>query len=212
MSQRFEYGTACIKDFSVTTKADSQGRAVSTLVELKGEAVRPSPRFWSSLHTRFGFTSNIFKYFTHAEVFDRISRVAASDKVRFCIERNAKSETGTLLAVTSPTAASITHDDLMGLVTRAGGEATRYHNGVVTTEHSPRLNPEFQVAGDSFHNRFILETPIDGYGRPSVYLSMLRLICANGLVGFSPTFRSELPQGKGENGVAFVLERVLDGF
>ena len=68
------------------------------------------------------------------------------------------------------------------------------------------------MSGDSFQNKFIIETPIDGYGRPSVYLSMLRLICSNGMVGYSPTFRSELATGKGENGVSFVLERVLEGF
>src|SRR5262249_32647936 len=56
------------------------------------------------------------------------------------------------------------------------------------------------------------ETPIDGYGRPAVYLSLLRLVCSNGAVGYSPTFRSELSVGKGEGGVSFALERVLEGF
>jgi hypothetical protein len=45
-----------------------------------------------------------------------------------------------------------------------------------------------------------------------VYLSLLRLICSNGAVGYSPVFRSELSVGKGEDGVAFALQRVLDGF
>jgi hypothetical protein len=51
------------------------------------------------------------------------------------------------------------------------------------SEHAPRYNPTFQIARDGFQNKFVLDTPIDGYGRPAVYLSMLRLICANGLVG-----------------------------
>ena len=36
---------------------------------------------------------------------------------------------------------------------------------------------------------------------PSVYLSLLRLVCSNGAVGYSPAFRSELSVGKGDDGV-----------
>src|SRR5262249_46577426 len=160
-------------------------------VELKGRKVKPSTRFWNSLHVRFGFTSNIFRYFTHAEVFNRISEVAASDKVQWCLEKNDGKDP-TLLAVTNPGAASIRHDDLMELLEKRGAAETRYAKGVITSEHAPRLNPVFKIAGDGFQNKFIIDTPIDGYGRPAVYLSMLRLICSNGLVGYSPTFRSEL--------------------
>ncbi len=74
------------------------------------------------------------------------------------------------------------------------------------------MDGTYQVAGDGFQNKFILSTPIDGFGRPSVYLSLLRLICSNGAVGYSPAFRSELSVGKGDDGVAFALTRVLDGF
>jgi hypothetical protein len=211
MSIRFDYGTARIKDITVTTKPDNLGRAVAVGVELNGEPVKASGRFWNSLHTRFGFTSNIFRYFSHAEVFQRISEVAPSDKVRYCVQRDESGE-GTLMAVTNPTAASITYDDLLALLERYDTPAVRYDKGVLTSEHAPRINPTFQVSGDGFQNKFIIDTPIDGYGRPAVYLSMMRLICANGLIGYSPTFRSELPTGKGENGVAFVLERVLEGF
>ena len=60
-------------------------------------------------------TSNIFRYFSHAEVFGRISEVAPNDRVRWCLE-TADDGPGTLLAVTNPASASITHDDLMGLL------------------------------------------------------------------------------------------------
>lgn len=210
MTTQFEYGTATVKDIQVTQRIDKMGRSVVDLVELKGEPVRPSPRFWNSLHVRFGFTSNIFRYFSHAEVFQRISQVAPCDKVRWCLDRSG--DEPVLLAVTNPASAIIKHDELMGLLADHGTTAVRYAKGVVTSEHAPRYNPEVKISGDGFQNKFILDTPIDGYGRPAVYLSMLRLICANGMVGYSPTFRSELSMGKGENGVAFVLQRVLDGF
>ncbi|MGL4554675.1 MAG: DUF932 domain-containing protein, partial [Gemmataceae bacterium] len=200
-----------VKDIKVTTRLDkTSNRPAVDAVELDGRPVKPSSRFWNSLHVRFGFTSNIFRYFTHAEVFQRISEVAPSDKVQWCVENGDKD--ATLLAVTNPSAANMRHDDLMELLDKRGAGEVRYARGVVTSEHAPRLNPTFQIAGDGFQNKFILDTPIDGYGRPAVYLSMLRLICANGLVGYSPTFRSELSVGKGENGISFALERVLGGF
>jgi hypothetical protein len=211
MARRFEYGVTRIKDLQVTTRPDGQGRRIVETLELDGRPVQPSARFWTSLHVRFGFTSNIFRYFSHAEVFERISQVAPDDKLRWCLDTPEQGPS-TLLAVTSPTAASITHDDLLDLLGKRGADNIRYSKGVVTSEHAPRLNPVFQVAGDGFQNKFVLDTPIDGYGRPAVYLSMLRLICSNGMIGYSPTFRSELSTGKGEAGVGFVLERVLDGF
>src|SRR5262249_9143005 len=115
-------------------------------------------------------------------------------------------------AVTSPQAAVIRHDDLMDLLGRHGVEGCRYSNGVVRSEHAPRLNPVFRVGGDGFRNKYVVDTPIDGYGRPSVYLSLLRLVCSNGAVGYPRAFRGELAVGKGDGGVAFALTRVLDGF
>src|SRR6476646_1308033 len=212
MSTRFEYGTARIKDLEVVTRTDPVGKRRVESLRLDGRTVRPSQRFWNSLHHRFGFTSNVFRYFTHEEVFTRISQVAPNDQIRWCLHGDSDGESGTLLAVTSPAAASIGHDDLVGLLERYDVQKMRYHNGVLTSEHEPRLNPVFKVAGDGFQNKYVLDTPIDGYGRPAVYLSMMRLICANGLIGYSPTFRSELSVGKGDDGVSFVLERVLDGF
>ncbi len=212
MTRQFEYGVAAIKDLKVATRLDPQGRRVVEALELDGRVVRPSQRFWNSLHVRFGFTSNIFRYFSHAEVFERISGVSANDRIRWCLEADDSGPGGTLLAVTNPASALITHGELTDLLKQHGARTTRYHAGVLTSEHEPRLNPVFQVAGDGFQNKFLIDTPVDGYGRSAVYLSLLRLVCSNGMVGYSPTFRSELSVGKGEGGVAFALERVLEGF
>jgi hypothetical protein len=211
MTRRFDYGVARIKDIEVRTGTDKSGKSFVREVLLDGESVRPSKRFWNSLHLRFGFTSNIFRYFSHAEVFGRISETSPNDRVRWCLERG-EDGTGTLLAVTNPSAGLIDYDDLMALLERYGTTQVKYTNGVVSSQHAPRLSGTFEVAGDGFQNKFVLDTPIDGFGRPSVYLSLLRLICSNGAVGYSPAFRSELSVGKGEDGVAFALTRVLDGF
>jgi hypothetical protein len=211
MSLRFEYGTARLKDFVVLPSKEKSGKDAAGTMVLNGETVQATRRFWSSLHLRFGFTSNIFRYFSPEEVFNRISEVAPNDTLRWCLERK---ETGgaKLLAVTGPGTALMPHDDLIDLLGKYDAGDVKYSNGVVSSRHAPRLAGTFQVGGDGFQNRFILDTPIDGFGRPAVYLSLLRLICSNGAVGYTPVFRSELSVGKGDDGVAFALTRVLDGF
>lgn len=211
MSTTFEYTTARIKELQVLTGTNAAGRAVVQGLTLNDEPLVPTDRFWHSLHLRFGFTSNIFKYFSHAEVFGRISERAGDDELRLCIERDGDG-VGRLQAVTNPRQAVMRHADLMAILARYGAEEVTYSRGVVTSRHNPRTSGTFQVAGDGFKNKFILDTPIDGYGKPSVYLSLLRLICSNGAIGYSSAFRSEINVGKGDDGVHFALTRVLEGF
>jgi hypothetical protein len=217
MSQRFEYGLCRIKDIRIATSVDKNGQTSINHVTVQDRPVRATRRFWSSLHHRFGFTHNIFRYFSHEEVFQRISEVAANDEVRWCIGWNKKArskeqETGTLLAVSNPTAGIIKHSDLMGLLKEHQTESFSCSNGTVRSVHSPRSSGTFAIAGDKFQNKFVLETPVDGFGKPSVYLSLLRLICSNGAIGYAPAFRSELNVGRGGAGTNFALQRVLEGF
>jgi hypothetical protein len=211
MSKRFEYGYATVRELGVRTAVEKNGRSVVQELLIEGRPVRPSTRFWTSLSIRFGFSNNIFKLFSHEEVFQRISEVAATDRLRWCVERN-EDGTGTALAVTNPGSALVRHDDLVGLLGQYQAEDVAYHGGFVRSTHSPRVGGTFHIAGDDFRNKFIIDTPIDGFGRPSVYLSLLRLICTNGAVGYSRTFRSELNVGRADDGVQFALIRVLDGF
>ena len=125
MTATFQYGTTRIKDLSVNPVVDKNGKTQIKEVVLEGEPLEPTKRFWNSLHLRFGFTGNIFRYFSHAEVFNRISEVAANDQVRWCVERNADGR-NRLLAVTSPTAALIEHDDFMNLLDKYGAQDVGY--------------------------------------------------------------------------------------
>jgi hypothetical protein len=211
MSKRFEYGYATIKDLGIHTAVDKAGRNIVQSVLLDGEPLRASTRFWTSLQLRFGFSANIFKLFSHGEVFQRISERCANDRLRWCVEREDDGS-GTALAVTNPSTGVIRHHDLLGLLNQYEAENISYHNGCVRSTHSPRTGGSFEIAGDGFRNRYIIDTPIDGFGRPSVYLSLLRLVCTNGAVGYSKTFRSELNVGKSDDGAHFALQRVLDGF
>ena len=210
MTQRFEYGVSRIKDFEVRTTENSKGQTVVSEMLLDGRSLQPSNRFWNSLHLRFGFTSNIFRYFRHDEVFKRISKTTPNDRVRWCIEWN--NDEGRLLAVTSPTTGLIPHEDLLALLKRGKTEKTSYADGVVSSTHAPRLADTFAIAGDDFQNKFVINAPIDGFGRPQVYLSLLRLICSNGAVAQTPVFRSEVSVGRGARDTAFAIGRVLEGF
>lgn len=211
MSQHFEYGTTRVRDLDVQTVRNARGQNVVKEVLIEGEPVKPSKRFWTSLHMRFGLNEGVFRYFSHAEVFQRISEVAPNDQIRWCVER-AEYGVATLLAVNNPHSALIRHDDLMALLTRYGAEEVTYSNGIVRSTHSPRHGGTFAVAGDDFQNKYVIDTPIDGFGRPSIYLSLLRMVCTNGAVGYGKAFRSELNVGRADDGVQFALLRVLDGF
>lgn len=178
-------------------------------IEINGEKCRPTQRFWSSFFHRFGIADNVFRYFDHAEVFQRIADRAPSDELRFCIERDEQGA-ASLLAVTNPQKPYIRHDQILDLVERFGGTDVSYSNGVVTSCHTPRSGDhEVPIGADGFKNRYVLEMPIDGYSNPKIYLSLLRLVCLNGAVGYSNVFRSELNAGKN---VAHSVARALDAF
>ncbi|MBY0526609.1 MAG: hypothetical protein K2R98_24650 [Gemmataceae bacterium] len=210
MTQRFEYGVSRIRDLQVRTAPTSKAQPGVAAVVLDGQPLVPTTRFWNSLHLRFGFTGNIFRYFRHDEVFQRISEVAPNDQIRWCVEWNG--DQGKLLAVTSPGTGLVAHDDLVHLLDRNEAETTTYTNGIVRSVHTPRAGDTFAIAGDSFQNKFVLDTPIDGYGKPQVYLSLLRLVCSNGAIAYTPVFRSEVNVGRGGRDTEFAVQRVLDGF
>src|SRR5262249_10624832 len=94
---------------------------------------------------------------------------------------------------------------------RYGANEITCNEGIVSSTHTPRNGSSFDIAGDEFQNKFVIDTPIDGFGRPSVYLSLLRLLCANGAIGYSPAFRSELNVGRTGANAEYALLRVLDG-
>lgn len=207
---KFDYGTCRLKDLRLNTETGANNKQMVKSLGLHGEELQTSSRFWTSLQMRFGFTTNIFKYFSHAEVFQRISEKSPDDTIRYCIERENKSSQ--LLAVTSPNSAVIHHRELKDLLNRHGAEGHKYSNGVVSSTHRLRHDIPVEIAGDDFRSKYVIDTPIDGFGRPAVYLAMMRLVCTNGAVAMTPVFRSELNCGKGTKGAGFALERAVEGF
>jgi hypothetical protein len=212
----FEYGITRIKDIHAQVRKDEKtGKETIQSLSIGDYEVAPSKRFWLSLQTRFAFSTNIFRYFDHREVFDRVSERAKDDKIRYCIEMPTEGSTvkPQLLGVTNPSAPVIKYGALMELLDKFGNQGVAYTGGIVTSIHEPRVGVEpFKIAGDAFQNRFVIDTPVDGYGHPSVYLSMMRLVCSNGAIAYAKAFRSELAVGKNDEDISYNLIRAMDGF
>ena len=206
---KIEYKTTKIKDLKVQT-AEVNGKNKVSGIEYKGEILKPTTRFWTSLCAKFGFNGTIFRYFDHGEVFERIADKNSGGEIRITIEKNDQNTN--LLGVSNPLKAVANYDQLLDTLNRHGAENIKYANGMVTSRHSPRLDQGFSTVGDEFKAKFFLNTPIDGYGCPSSYLGFLRLVCSNGMMALTRAFRSELKLGRGEDNVMPTVVRSLESF
>ncbi len=198
---RFTYGIASVDDLVVERmQREGNGKVKLRNLKINGQSVHATKRFWRSFFTRFGIAENVFRYFTPAEVFTRIAEVNGDTSFRFCIANHTDKDgrgKSDLLAVTSPNRSAIRFDEITDLIERFGGHDVRYHQGLVTSTHAPRGGSrQFAIGGDQFRDRFCMETPIDGFGHPRLFLSMMRLVCSNGMIGYSRAFRSDVPIGK----------------
>jgi len=113
----------------------------------------------------------------------------------------------------------VTNNTIMSSSSGDGGARTvaeipplSYHEGIIRSIHTPRNSHEFPIGGDSFCNRFVMDTPIDGYGLPALYLMLVRTVCTNGAIGYTQMFKSEISLGKKESSYDFAIKRALDGF
>ncbi|QGJ71279.1 DUF932 domain-containing protein [Planctomycetales bacterium 10988] len=208
---QFDYQLARVNDFRVYTEQTEDRRtpARATYLEYEGQKLKPTSRFWRSFFMRFGISDSIFRYFGYEEVFDRISERAPSDLIRLCVETNNKGKKR-LLAVSNPKRAVINYEETMALVNRFDGQNVQYNNGVIRSTHTPRSGfGTVTIGTDDFQHRYVLDTPIDGFSQPKIHLSFLRLLCTNGMIGYTRAFRSELNVGKD---VGYCIARALDSY
>jgi hypothetical protein len=279
---QFDYISTKVNGMKAHASRNGNGKVTVHQMDIDGRPCNPTPRFWTALQANFGFSSNIFSYFTHEEVFNRIAQVVPDDELRVCIERseNDRGEPiDNLLAVSKPSKTTAMHDDLVALLekhgldvsnidygkgkrhggpagfgrgtigtggsmltsTGANSDPTRilgdgihandgtvagatpmeqlsnlpeisYHQGVMRSFHRVRNSDAFCIGGDEFCNRFALDVPIDGYGKPAVHLVLLRIVCSNLAIGYSNVFRSEISLGKGQDKFDYALGRAIEGF
>src|SRR5258708_15218684 len=72
----------------------------------------------------------------------------------------------------------------------------KYSNGRVFGRVKPRHKFNAEIGGD-LHEGFInCELPIDGYGSPNMYLSLLRQVFVNGAIAYAKAFKTEVIIGK----------------
>jgi hypothetical protein len=211
MTSTFEYGIARINDLRVLTSSCS-GNGLPTRpkrIAFRGESLVPTPRFWKSFFACFAISDKVFRYFGYDEVFRRVAALRNDSRFRYCIEREP-SGGAKLLGATNPARGVISFAELWALIHRYGGQDAVYDNGVVSSIHTPRSGEgSCQIGRDDFQHRFVLETPVDGVGLPKIHLALLRLICANGMVGYSKAFRSEIRAGCD---VAHCIKRALESY
>lgn len=210
----FSYGVLPISKLKANLGAksvDKRKRQLVDSIEVDGEKVYPTKRFWKAFQMRFKLNTTVFNYFNHAEVFERISKVSPNDKVRICVER-VEGQKPKLLGVTNPLNAVVSYDKLGEILDKNGYDNVSYADGYVRSMHEPKFTSPLDIAGDKFINKFVVDTPIDGFGKPQIYLSMLREICTNGMIGFAPSFRSEIQVGKGQDAIEFSLTRALESY
>ncbi len=168
--------------------------------------LKSTPRFWGSLFSLFGISGNIFRFFDHQEVLNRICERRGSTDLRFCTD-----PAGQALAVSSIKREPVGIADLRSLVRKHRPREVAYDGGVVVLTMVPKSGVrEVRIGPDSFRDEFVVDVPVDGYGGPSTYLSMFRVICSNGAVARVPEFRSDIVTGKEEP--IHALSRALDTF
>jgi hypothetical protein len=209
------YHEAPVNQFRVTSTTD---KGEVSRMEINGQPVVPTERFWTSLCSNFstvGLSKKLFGMFSHEEVFDRLSSKFA-DKIQYTLDETKGD--AKLLGISKPGKPLAKYDDVMGLLERFDAQDVTFkdgkasgNSGIVQSWHTPPRMESFDIGGDGFMPKFVMETPIDGFGKPLIYLSLLRQICTNGMIGYARAFRSELALGNGDD-TMHSLERALDSY
>ncbi len=216
----FEYSILRIKDLEVVSTVSPEGAIVVDHIKIGDKVLNPSRRFWDSLCARFGFGPSIFKYFSHAEVFQRISEKSSKDMVRLAAQltpygfESKEDWKPKLLALSSPEGkAVLTNVDMIQVFGELPLLSMTYHDGIVTSTHPCRNVMSWDIEGSTFTSQLMMETPLDGYGKPTVWLSVAKELGGEDGVTFtaySKKFRSGIILG--DKSAAFTLKRAVESF
>jgi len=193
------------KEFKSRRDGDRQTRIVLP----DGRRMHVSDRFWSSFSSLHNLGRSVFAFFSHGEVFERITQ-NTGNHVRVALE--TQGDGGRMLSCTNPTKPLLQLDEVRELVNQYDGTSTSYAEGIVTATFECPFPANFAIGGDDFRTQFNLQMPVDGYGLPSAFLGLLRLVCTNGLVAMSPAFKTGFQLGKDSPSLIRLLHRAMDTF
>ena len=206
------YGSAKLPDFGFKTNVAKSGRVQVTQIRIGDRAFLPSPRFWSSIAANYGLGASPWRYFSPAETFARIASAHPEHGLRFAFENHGGQGKDLLLGITRAHKPVVPYTGLLDLMQEYEGEDSSYCDGRVMSFHRPTAAEVFVIGGDEFCPRFMLSSPVDGYGKPAVYLCVLRAVCRNGMVAYAKAFQSQLATGRQTEGILHSIARALDSF
>jgi hypothetical protein len=197
--------------------AGSSNNLLKTAIEFNDDVYFPTTRFWVSLCAKAGISPSVFNLFTHEEVFKRcvnLDKISGTGRVRIVEDVRNNS----LLAITDPSKSIMHWDNVMKILESKGAVGTFYDgSGIITSTHVLQNEVPILIGHEDFKQRICVRTPIDGYGSPAVYLSLLREVCANGMVAMAKAFKTVVKTGKKSRSnkndpVEFSLERMFDSY
>lgn len=192
---KIDYTVVDIKDIVMQmSPGTSNSKSVVKKMEINGFGeVSFSERFMTSFLSIFGIPRATFNLFTPEEVTDRIISMGKGDRIRIAVEKHTDGLPHVLSAIKT-TKPYVEAFDLWSLLKelKINDSSIKYSNGVVRSEHSPSMykDASFDLGGDQVVRKFVMDVPLDGWGSPSAYLQLTRLICSNGMIGEAPAFRS----------------------
>ena len=164
-----------------------------------------SRRFWKSFFDVLGVSPNILDFFEPIEVIERVIKKKSDIELRFCTELG---ENPKLLAVSNPKKEFITPGKIRSLSETHEFRKTEYNDGIMTLTKTAGKRSE--IGPDAFYDEHVIDVPVDGYGTPSIYLSMLREVCTNGMVARSNAFRSDIVLDR--DNALYSLDRAMSSF
>lgn len=196
---RITYAEVDLSDIDLRFSRSRSRHPELEYVEISGLPAVPSPRFLPSLKRALRLDPSVFRLFDPREVFDRVREKRLAGRLRVAVEANPEGP-GRALGVTVPATPVITPEHIDAIADRIATPITRtsYEDGVVRLWHAPLAltGAECLVAGEAHRYQCLTQVPVDGYGSPSNFLGMERMVCSNGMVAWAPAFRTTIPLGR----------------
>lgn len=180
------------------------------LVIINNETMQTTDRFWNSLYSRYNISDSFFKYFSHGEVFDRIVKKNANTQLKLTVESSKGKQLPQALAMAAANRDVVPYKQMVDLFNEHKGRDIRYKHGVITAVFTPPSGvQDVKIGSDKYRNNYMMTVPLDGYGMPKIHLSMLRMLCTNGVFGLGKAFESGITA---VHDPLSVLTRVLDAY
>lgn len=168
--------------------------------------IQEKGRFFHSLNLKLGINQSFFKLFDPVEVFERVIKKSKDVTLRIAIEDKTK-----VLAVSYQDNNILSFEEAKDFLIRKNASRIAYSNGIIEgTFDNEENNPVFNIGSDEFKHNKVLRIPIDGFGQTHFYVSLYRLVCANGMGGYANAFAT--PVNLDHKNPLNTLNRATDNF